>query len=52
MTVNGVSMGLLATSHMRGDGTLVHWDYEKGTNDGGNNDVVGTLGSREAGAGS
>ena len=25
-------------THMRGDGTLVHWDYEKGTNDGGNND--------------
>ena len=39
-------------THMRGDGTLVHWDYEKGTNDGGNSDVVGSLGSSEAGAGS
>ena len=39
-------------THMRGDGTLVHWDYEKGTNSGGNTDAVGSLGSREAGAGS
>tara|TARA_Y100001970_G_scaffold157059_1_gene192190 strand:- start:3126 stop:3473 length:348 start_codon:yes stop_codon:yes gene_type:complete len=38
-------------THMRGNGTLVHWDYDKGTNTGGNSDVVGTLGSREAGAG-
>jgi len=37
---------------MRGNGTLVHWDYTKGTNDGGNNDAVGTLGAREDGAGS
>ena len=39
-------------THMRGDGTLVHWDYNKGTNDGGNSDVVGDLGAREDGAGS
>ncbi len=39
-------------THMRGNGTLVHWDYTKGTNDGGNNDAVGTLGAREDGAGS
>tara|TARA_B100000029_G_scaffold442375_1_gene460745 strand:+ start:512 stop:910 length:399 start_codon:yes stop_codon:yes gene_type:complete len=38
-------------THMRGNGTLVHWDYTKGTNDGGNNDAVGTLGAREDGAG-
>ena len=38
-------------THMRGNGTLVHWDYSKGTNTGGNSDVVGTLGSRETGAG-
>jgi len=38
-------------THMRGNGTLVHWDYTKGTNDGGNNDAVGTLGGREDGAG-
>ena len=46
---NGTSSNI---SHMRGDGTLVHWDYEKGTNSGGNSDAVGTLGVREAGAGS
>ena len=39
-------------THMRGNGTLVHWDYTKGTNDGGNSDAVGTLGAREDGAGS
>ena len=39
-------------THMRGDGTLVHWDYDKGTNSGGNQDAVGSMGSREAGAGS
>ena len=38
-------------THMRGDGTLVHWDYTKGTNSGGNNDAVGSMGVREAGAG-
>ena len=38
-------------THMRGDGTLVHWDYTKGTNSGGNNDAVGSMGAREAGAG-
>ena len=27
-------------THMRGDGTLVHWDYDKGTNTGGNSDVT------------
>ena len=39
-------------THMRGDGTLVHWDYDKGTNTGGNTDAVGSLGAREDGAGS
>jgi prepilin-type N-terminal cleavage/methylation domain-containing protein len=39
-------------THMRGDGTLVHWDYEKGTNTGGNSDATGSLGVREDGAGS
>ena len=38
-------------THMRGDGTLVHWDYTKGTNTGGNSDAVGSMGAREAGAG-
>ena len=38
-------------THMRGDGTLVHWDYTKGTNSGGNSDAVGSMGAREAGAG-
>ena len=46
---NGTSSNI---THMRGDGTLVHWDYEKGTNSGGNSDALGTLGVREAGAGS
>ena len=39
-------------THMRGDGTLVHWDYDKGTNTGGNSDAPGSLGAREDGAGS
>jgi len=39
-------------THMRGDGTLVHWDYDKGTNTGGNSDATGSLGGREDGAGS
>ena len=39
-------------THVRGDGTLVHWDYEKGTNTGGNSDAIGSLGGREDGAGS
>ena len=39
-------------THMRGNGTIVHWDYDKGTNTGGNSDAVGDLDEREAGAGS
>lgn len=39
-------------THMRNDGSVFHWDYDKGTNTGGNNDAVGTLGDRETGAGS
>ena len=39
-------------THMRGDGTLVHWDYDIGTNTGGNSDAPGSLGAREDGAGS
>ncbi len=39
-------------THMRGDGTLVHWDYDKGTNTGGNSDAPGAMGAREDGAGS
>ena len=38
-------------THMRNDGTVVHWDYTKGTNSGGNTDAVGSMGVREAGAG-
>ena len=38
-------------THMRGDGTLVHWDYDKGTNSGGNSDVPGSLGARQDGVG-
>ena len=38
-------------THMRGEGTIVHWDYTKGTNAGGNSDVVGSMGVREAGVG-
>ena len=38
--------GTLNITHMRNDGTLVHWDYTKGTNAGGNTDVVGTLSER------
>ena len=38
-------------THMRGDGTLVHWDYDKGTNTGGNSDATGSLGARQDGAG-
>jgi len=37
-------------THMRGEGTIVHWDYTKGTNAGGNSDVVGSMGAREANA--
>ena len=39
----------LNITHMRGNGTLVHWDYTKGTNDGGNSDAVGTLSERGTG---
>ena len=39
----------LNITHMRGNGTLVHWDYTKGTNAGGNTDVVGTLSERGTG---
>jgi len=47
-------------THMRGDGTLVHWDYNPllnsdgnaVTNTGANTDGVGTMGGRESGAGS
>ena len=38
-------------THIRNDGTVVHWDYTKGTNSGGNTDAVGSMGVREAGAG-
>ena len=38
-------------THMRGEGTIVHWDYTKGVNAGGNNDAVGSMGVREAGVG-
>ena len=37
-------------THMRNNGTVVHWDYTKGTNAGGNNDAVGTLSTRGANA--
>ena len=37
--------------HMRNDGSVFHWDYTKGTNDGNNNDVVGSMGARESGVG-
>ena len=36
-------------THMRANGVVVHWDYDKGTNDGGNDDEVGTLSKRGAG---
>ena len=36
-------------THMRNEGTVVHWDYTKGTNSGGNTDAVGSMGVREAG---
>jgi len=38
-------------THMRNEGTVVHWDYTKGTNSGGNTDAVGSMGVREAGVG-
>jgi prepilin-type N-terminal cleavage/methylation domain-containing protein len=37
--------------HMRNDGSIFHWDYTKGTNDGNNNDAVGSMDVRQAGAG-
>ena len=40
----------LNITHMRNDGTVVHWDYTKGTNSGGNSDAVGTLSQRGTGA--
>jgi len=43
--------GLNNITHMRGEGTVVHWDYVPGTNSGGNSDAVGSLGVREAGVG-
>ena len=43
--------GVNNITHMRGNGTVVHWDYTVGTNAGGNNDVVGSLGDREPGVG-
>jgi len=46
-----VTSGLNNITHMRGEGTVVHWDYAPGTNSGGNSDAVGTLGVREAGVG-
>ena len=39
-------------THMRGNGDVKHWDYDEGTNTGGNSDVIGTLGVREDGVGS
>tara|TARA_B100000945_G_scaffold63596_1_gene47582 strand:- start:828 stop:1355 length:528 start_codon:yes stop_codon:yes gene_type:complete len=33
-------------THMRANGTVVHWDYTKGTNSGGNTDAVGDLTTR------
>jgi prepilin-type N-terminal cleavage/methylation domain-containing protein len=39
----------LNITHMRGNGTIVHWDYTKGTNAGGNSDAVGTLSERGTG---
>jgi len=33
-------------THMRGNGTIVHWDYTKGTNSGGNSDATGELTTR------
>ena len=39
----------LNITHMRGNGTLVHWDYTKGTNDGGYSDAVGTFSERGTG---
>ena len=41
--------GTLNITHMRNDGTVVHWDYTKGTNSGGNTDAVGTLSERGTG---
>jgi len=38
-------------THMRGNGDVKHWDYTKGTNTGGNSDVVGSMGVREDGVG-
>ena len=38
-------------THMRNEGTVVHWDYTKGTNSGGNTDAVGSMGVRESGVG-
>ena len=38
-------------THMRDNGDVFHWDYNKGTNSGGNWDAVGSLGARESGAG-
>ena len=37
-------------THMRGNGVVKHWDYDKGTNTGGNSDAVGTLSTRGSGA--
>ena len=36
-------------THMRNNGIVVHWDYTKGTNSGGNTDAVGTLSERGTG---
>ena len=44
--------GTANITHMRNEGTVVHWDYTKGTNSGGNTDAGGTMGVREAGVGS
>ena len=38
-------------THMRDNGDVFHWDYNKGTNSGGNWDAVGSFGARESGAG-
>ena len=47
-TFNGTTLNI---THMRGEGTIVHWDYTKGTNSGGNTDAIGSMGAREAGVG-
>ena len=38
-------------THMRENGDVFHWDYNKGTNSGGRTDAVGSMGVRESGVG-